>query len=71
MKFIMAYLRNLLVMALVIGGILIFVKIFYPGVLSLIPQVGLVYSILKLWPIIILMLLVAAIPRRRRQESNR
>jgi hypothetical protein len=66
MDFLKAYLRNLLLMALVIGGMLIFMRIFYPDALGLLPLIGQVYSGLNLWPIIILALLALALPRRRR-----
>ena len=66
MNFIRVYLRNLLLMALVVGGMLVFTKVFYPDALSLLPLVGQVYSAANLWPILILVLLVLALPRRRR-----
>lgn len=66
MKFLQAYLRNLFLMALVVVGMLVFAKIFYPGVLSFLPLMGQVYSGLNMWPAIILVLLVVALPRRRR-----
>ena len=66
MKFLLAYIRNLLLMALVIGGMLVFTRIFYPSALDIFVLMGKAYSILKLWPFLILALLVAALPRRRR-----
>lgn len=66
MKFLLAYLRNLFLIALVVVGMIVFVKIFYPETLPFFPLIGQVYSGLNLWPIIILILLVTALPRRRR-----
>ncbi len=66
MSYIKAYLRNLLLMALVFGGMLVFMRIFYPDALSALPMMGQIYGALNLWPIIILILLVMALPRRRR-----
>jgi hypothetical protein len=66
MSYLRAYLRNLLILALVMVGLFIFVMIFYPATLSFFSAMGQAYSALKLWPLIILFLLVAALPRRRR-----
>jgi hypothetical protein len=68
MDFLKAFLRNLLLIALVIVGMLVFAKIFYPDALSVFPLVGKVYSGLNLWPIIVLGLLLLAWPRRRRRR---
>jgi hypothetical protein len=67
MNYLIAYLRNLLVITLVIGVMFIFVRIFYPGVLTIYSEMGNAYTILKLWPILILGLLVMALPQRRRR----
>jgi len=66
MSYLKRYLRNLLILALVIGGMFLFVAIFYPNTMSIFSGVGQVFSALKLWPILVLVLLVGALPRRRR-----
>ena len=66
MKYLKTYLHNLLLMILIFGGMLIFMKIFYPETLSLFPLMGQMVSGFNLWPIVILTLLVSALPRRRR-----
>jgi hypothetical protein len=68
MKFLSAYLRNLLILILIIAGSLIFLRIFYPDTLPLISTMGSFYGALKLWPIIILALLIFAMPRRSRRR---
>lgn len=67
MKFWQAFIRNLLVMVLIFGGIAILAAIFYPKTLSVFYGMGQVYSGLNLWPIIILLLIIAAIPRKKRR----
>jgi hypothetical protein len=69
MDFLRAYLRNLLVLALIIAGLAIFCLIFYPRVFTLFSEVIKVYSILKLWPLLILAILVGIIPRRSRRRK--
>jgi hypothetical protein len=59
--------RNLGLLVLVIGGIVIFAAIFYPETLSVFSAMGQFYSALKLWPIIILMLVLSAVPRGKRR----
>jgi hypothetical protein len=66
MRFLKAYLRNLLLMVLVFAGVVLFLRIFYPDARGLIPLVGQVYSGLNMWPFVILALLLLASPRRRR-----
>jgi ABC-type methionine transport system permease subunit len=74
MKFIKSYFYNLITMALfiivVIIGMIVFTKIFYPGSISssliLWQTVGQIISAFKLWPIVILMLLMLPLTRRRR-----
>ena len=65
MNFWKTFIRNLLMMVLIFGGIAIFMVIFYPKTLPLFYAMGQVYSGLNIWPIIILSLIVTAIPRRR------
>lgn len=65
MKFLKSYLRNLLIIVLVIAGMALFMRIFYPEALSVFPLMGQVYTGLNLWPFIILALLVFALPRRK------
>jgi hypothetical protein len=65
-SFLGDYLRNLLLIALILGAIALFVLVFYPKTLEVFAGIAFVYSALKLWPIIILILLLAAIPWRRR-----
>jgi hypothetical protein len=79
MDFIRAWIRNLLIELLIIVvvgvGTLIFLRIFYPDVISMLFLMGQfavgLTTILKLWPIVILMLIVYpllnALPRRRRR----
>jgi hypothetical protein len=73
MDFVRAWIRNLLtdllVAAAVCAVMLIFMKVFYPDVLSLLLltgqfTVGMV-NILKLWPFIILAIIIYAMPRRK------
>jgi hypothetical protein len=66
MQFGRAFIRNLSLMVLIFGGMVIFAAIFYPETLSVFYAMGQVYSGLNLWPIIILMLIITAIPRRKR-----
>lgn len=66
MKYIKEFLRNLLVLLLVIIGMGIFTKIFYPEALSFFPAIGELATGLKLLPIIILMIIIAALPKKRR-----
>jgi len=66
MNYLRAYIRNLFILVLVICGMLIFMKIFYPDALSLFPLMGQLVGGLNLWPIVILLLLAAALPYRRR-----
>lgn len=68
MKFWQAFIRNLLVMFLIFGGIVIFMAIFYPATLPIFYMMGQVYNGLNMWPIIILVLIVAAIPRKSRRR---
>jgi hypothetical protein len=65
MSYFKRYLQNLLLMALVFGGMLVFMRIFYPDALGVLPMIGQIYGAFNLWPIIVLMLLVMALPRRR------
>lgn len=65
MRFWRTFVRNLMLMALVLGGMTLFVAIFYPETLSVFKMMGQVYSGLNLWPMIILLLVLAAVPRRR------
>ena len=65
MSYLKAYLRNLLLLFLVIIGTAIFTKIFYPEALSFFPAIEEIVSGFKLWPIVIAMILVSALPRRR------
>ena len=67
MTFLRGYLRNLLLIALVLVGMLIFMRVFYPDTLAVLPLMGEIYSALNLWPLLILVLLVLALPRRRRR----
>lgn len=66
MDFLKAYARNLLLVALLIGFMACFVLYFYPGTVPLFREVGRFYSLLGLWPFIILLILIYALPRRRR-----
>ena len=67
MIFLKAYLRNLLIIASVFIGMLVFTRIFYPDVINVLPLIGEVYTAFDLWPIIILSMLVFALPIRRRR----
>jgi hypothetical protein len=73
MNFVRTWIRNLLTDLLIVVVVcivmLIFLKIFYPDVLSLIMltgqfSVGMI-NILKLWPLVILVIIFSAIPQRR------
>ncbi len=65
-SFLGDFLRNLVVIALILGGMALFVTIFYPETWEVFAGVGFVITLLKFWPIVILGLLISAIPRRRR-----
>ena len=67
MEFLKAYLRNIFILVLILAGMVIFLLIFYPGVLTIYSEMIKVYSVLKLWPILILGLLVMIMPRLRRK----
>ena len=76
MDFLRRWFRNLIIdlllIILVVVGVLIFTKLFYPDALSMLFvmgqfSVGLV-NILKLWPIVILMVIVYALPRQGRRR---
>ena len=64
MNFIRAYIRNLFLIAVAIVGMFVFMKIFYPDALAILPFMGQIYSAFNLWPLLILSLLVFALPRR-------
>ncbi len=66
MNYLRAYIRNLFIIALVLVGMFVFMRIFYPDTLAILPLMGQFSSALKLWPLLILMLFVLALPRRRR-----
>jgi hypothetical protein len=61
-----AYLRNLLLIALMLGVIALFVVIFYPETLEYFAALGFFISLIRWWPLIILFFLLTAIPWRRR-----
>ncbi len=64
MNFLLRYLRNLALLALVIGGAVLFVKWISPATLPIFSTVLKVYKGLNLWPIVIIFVLVVALPRR-------
>ena len=66
MDFLKSYIRNLVLLVLVLGFVVCFVFFFYPNALPYLQEVGRFYTILRLWPLIILILLIYALPRRRR-----
>lgn len=76
MDYLREWMRNLftdlLVIVLVCVGMLIFLKIFYPDVLSFMFLTGQfavqLASVLKLWPLIIFAVIVYSLPRRRRRR---
>jgi hypothetical protein len=73
MDYVRAWIRNLLIDLLIIVAVCvamaIFLRIFYPDVLSMFFVMGQfsvqLTSALKLWPLVILMAIVYSLPRRR------
>ncbi len=65
-SFLGGFLRNLVLIALVLGGMALFVTIFYPETWEVFAGIGFFITLLKFWPIVILALLIMAIPLRRR-----
>jgi len=66
MSFWRTYIRNLIIVILVFGAVVIFMAVFYPSGLEALGLVGSFGKALLGWPIIILLLLVFALPRRKR-----
>ncbi|MBI3167265.1 MAG: hypothetical protein HYZ22_02220 [Chloroflexi bacterium] len=66
MKYLKGFLTNILILFLIIIGMGIFTKIFYPEAMSVFPAIGEMITGMKLLPIVILMIIIAALPKRRR-----
>jgi hypothetical protein len=66
MSYFRDYMRNILILVLLLAGMWVFMRIFYPDALALVPAIGEVYTLMNLWPIMILALLAFLLPRRRR-----
>lgn len=66
MDYLRDYLQNVVIFVLVVLGLLIFLRVFYPDTLALLPALGEVYTALNFWPLLVLALLVYLLPRRRR-----
>ena len=66
MSFWRTYIRNLIIVILVFGAVVICTAIFYPNALEALGLVGSFGKALLGWPIIVLILLVVALPRRKR-----
>jgi len=64
MRFILRYLRNLALLALVIAGAVFFVKLISPATLPIFSTILKAYKGLNLWPIVIIFVLLVALPRR-------
>ena len=58
------YIQNLLISLLVVVALGIFLSIFYPDTLILFAWMGQFATLLKLWPLPILLILVLALPGR-------
>jgi hypothetical protein len=65
-SFLGAFIRNLLLMILVLGAVALFVVLFFPKTLEIFATTGYCLIALGLGPVIILALLFRALPRRRR-----
>lgn len=65
MSYIEKYIRNLLVFLLTIVGLAIFTKLYYPDVWAILPLFATGFSLLKLWPLLVLWILAGLLPHRR------
>ena len=66
MNWLLSYIRNLFVLAAIILGALVFMRLFYPDTLTLLPAMGEIIGALKLWPVVTLMILAFLLPSRKR-----
>jgi hypothetical protein len=65
-NYFLKFLKNIVIFALILVGMFIFLKVFYPDTIELFLGAGQIYTLLKLWPILFLGLLASLLPKRRR-----
>jgi len=66
MKFLTRYLRNLVMLGIVVGGTIYLSMRFYPGILQPFEAIARTFGAFYLWAVIILLVMVFAIPWKRK-----
>ena len=66
MKFLSTYLRNLVMLGIVVGGTIYLSMRFYPGILQPFKAIAQTYGAIYMWLIVVLLVMVFAIPWKRK-----